>query len=147
MSGTKKCGFLLSAPPFRATSERAEADLRSTRLFPALDLYADADSRLRASAVGRPSDCAHPDVSPAGALGRGVYSIQEKQAVSILSGLHHRSDLSVETLVRYYKLRWGFETNMRDTKEELGFDQYQVHSQRSIERSVLLSFVAASLTQ
>ena len=55
--------------------------------------------------------------------------------------------LSVETIVRYYKLRWGFETNMRDTKEELGFDQYQVHSQRSIERSVLLSFVAASLTQ
>ena len=53
----------------------------------------------------------------------------------------------METLVRYYKLRWGFETNMRDTKEELGFDQYQVHSQRSIERSVLLSFVAASLTQ
>jgi len=55
--------------------------------------------------------------------------------------------LSGETIVRYYKLRWGFETNMRDTKEELGFDQYQVHSQRSIERSVLLSFVAASLTQ
>jgi len=36
---------------------------------------------------------------------------------------------------------------MRDTKEELGFDHYQVHSQQSIERSVLLSFVAASLTQ
>jgi len=55
--------------------------------------------------------------------------------------------LSVETILRYYRLRWGFETNMRDTKEELGFDQYQVRSQRSIERSVLLSFVAASLTQ
>ena len=65
------------------------------------------------------------------------------------SNLVYTTDLtlSVETLVRYYKLRWGFETNMRDTKEELGFDQYQVHSQRSIERSVLLSFVAASLTQ
>ena len=36
--------------------------------------------------------------------------------------------LSVATLVRYYKLRWGFETNMRDTKQELGFDQYQVRS-------------------
>jgi hypothetical protein len=55
--------------------------------------------------------------------------------------------LSVETIVRYYKLRWGFETNMRDTKEALGFDQYQVRSQRAIQRSVLLSFVAASLTQ
>lgn len=56
-------------------------------------------------------------------------------------------NLSVETILRYYKLRWGFETNMRDTKEELGFDHYQVHSQQAIERSVLLSFVAASLTQ
>ena len=36
--------------------------------------------------------------------------------------------LSVEILLRYYKLRWGFETNMRDTKEELGFDHYQVSS-------------------
>ena len=55
--------------------------------------------------------------------------------------------LSVEAILRYYKLRWGFETNMRDTKEELGFDHYQVRSQRSINRSVQLSFVAASLTQ
>ena len=55
--------------------------------------------------------------------------------------------LSVATIVRYYKLRWSFETNMRDTKEELGFDQYQVRSQQAIQRSVLLSFVAASLTQ
>ncbi len=54
--------------------------------------------------------------------------------------------LSVETILRYYKLRWGFETNMRDTKEELGFDPYQVRSERSINRSVLLSFVATSLT-
>ncbi len=56
-------------------------------------------------------------------------------------------ELSVETIIRYYKLRWGFETNMRDCKEELGFDHYQVRSQRAIERSLLLSFVAASLTQ
>lgn len=55
--------------------------------------------------------------------------------------------LSVATLVRYYKLRWGFETNMHDTKQELGFDQYQVRSPQAIQRSVLLSFVAASLTQ
>ncbi|RMH10910.1 MAG: hypothetical protein D6698_17185 [Gammaproteobacteria bacterium] len=55
--------------------------------------------------------------------------------------------LPVETIIRYYQVRWGFETNMRDTKEELGFDHYQVRSPRSIERSVLLSFVAASLTQ
>jgi len=55
--------------------------------------------------------------------------------------------LPVETIVRYYKLRWGFETNMRETKENLGFDHYQVRSEQAIERSVLLSFVAASLTQ
>ncbi|MBM3279985.1 MAG: transposase [Candidatus Handelsmanbacteria bacterium] len=55
--------------------------------------------------------------------------------------------LSVETIIRYYKLRWSFETHMRDSKEELGFDHYQVHCERAIDRSVLLSFVAASLTQ
>ena len=55
--------------------------------------------------------------------------------------------LSVESLVRYYKLRWEFETHMKDSKQELGFDHYQVRGVRSINRSVLLSFVAASLAQ
>jgi hypothetical protein len=55
--------------------------------------------------------------------------------------------LSVDMIIRYYKLRWGFETNMRDSKEELGFDHYQVRAEKAIDRSVLLSFVAASLTQ
>ena len=55
--------------------------------------------------------------------------------------------LSVESLVRYYTLRCGFETHMKDSKQELGFDHYQVRGVRSINRSVLLSFVAASLAQ
>jgi hypothetical protein len=55
--------------------------------------------------------------------------------------------LSVETIVRYYKLRWTFETGMHDSKESFGFDHYQVRSATAIQRSVLLSFVATSLTQ
>ena len=55
--------------------------------------------------------------------------------------------LAVSTIVRYYKWRWGLETAFRDTKENLGFDHYQVHAEQSIERSVLLAFVAASLTR
>ena len=34
---------------------------------------------------------------------------------------------------------------MRDNKETLGFDHYQVRSERAIESSVLLCFVATSL--
>ena len=53
--------------------------------------------------------------------------------------------LPVETILRYYQIRWSFETNMRDNKETLGFDHYQVRSERAIESSVLLCFVATSL--
>jgi len=55
--------------------------------------------------------------------------------------------LSVETIIYYYKLRWSFETGIRDSKESFGFDHYQVRSKQAIERSVFLSFLSASLVQ
>lgn len=55
--------------------------------------------------------------------------------------------LSVETIVHYYHLRWKIETGFRDSKESFGFDHYQVRSQTAIQRSVVLSFLSASLTQ
>jgi hypothetical protein len=55
--------------------------------------------------------------------------------------------LSVETIIRYYRLRWGLETAFRDTKENFGFDNYQVRSHKSISRFVQLSFVATSVMQ
>jgi hypothetical protein len=56
-------------------------------------------------------------------------------------------NLSVETIVYYYDLRWKIETGFRDCKESFGFDHYQVKSETAIQRSVVLSFVAATLTQ
>ncbi|MBI4532034.1 MAG: transposase, partial [Candidatus Latescibacteria bacterium] len=55
--------------------------------------------------------------------------------------------LAVETIVRYDTLRWTFETGMPDKKESFGVDHYQVRSEIAIQRSVFLSFVAASLPQ
>lgn len=55
--------------------------------------------------------------------------------------------LSVESIVYFYLLRWKIETCFRDCKESFGFDHYQVQSETAIQRSVVLSFIAASLTQ
>ena len=55
--------------------------------------------------------------------------------------------LSVEQIVYYYTLRWKIETGFRDCKQSFGFDDYRVRSKKAIQRSVTLSFVAASLTQ
>ena len=46
-----------------------------------------------------------------------------------------------------YTLYWTLETGFRDGKESFGLDHYQVRSETAIQRSVVLSFVAASLTQ
>jgi len=61
----------------------------------------------------------------------------------------YTTDLSlpVETILRYYRLRWEQETAFRDTKQSFGFDEYQVGSYISISRFVQLSFVAASVMQ
>jgi IS4 transposase len=56
-------------------------------------------------------------------------------------------ELPVETILHYYRLRWEIETAFRDTKQNFGFDEYQVKSQLSISRFVQLSFVSASITQ
>ena len=55
--------------------------------------------------------------------------------------------LPVEDILRYYRLRWEQETAFRDTKQNFGFDEYQVSSHLSISRFVQLSFVATSITQ
>lgn len=55
--------------------------------------------------------------------------------------------LSIETIIRYYRLRWELETAFRDTKENFGFDNYQVRSHKSISRFVQLSFIATSVMQ
>jgi SRSO17 transposase len=51
-------------------------------------------------------------------------------------------DLSTETILRYYSVRWTVETNYQYLKENLGFDQYRVRSLISIERYMLLCFLA-----
>ena len=56
-------------------------------------------------------------------------------------------ELPVETILHYYRLRWEIETAFRDTKQNFGFDEYQVKSHTSISRFVQLSFVSASITQ
>jgi len=55
--------------------------------------------------------------------------------------------LTIETVLRYYRLRWEQETAFRDTKQNFGFDNYQVRSHKSISRFVQLSFVATSVMQ
>jgi Transposase DDE domain/DDE superfamily endonuclease len=55
--------------------------------------------------------------------------------------------LPIETILRYYRLRWELETAFRDTKQNFGFDNYQVRSHKSISRFVQLSFVATSVMQ
>jgi hypothetical protein len=56
-------------------------------------------------------------------------------------------ELPVETVLHYYRLRWEQETAFRDTKQNFGFDEYQVRSHTSISRFVQLSFIAASIVQ
>lgn len=56
-------------------------------------------------------------------------------------------ELPIETVLHYYRLRWEQETAFRDTKQNFGFDEYQVHSHTSISRFVQLSFIAASIVQ
>ncbi len=55
--------------------------------------------------------------------------------------------LSVESILVYYRLRWGISSAFRDAKQNLGFDEYQVKSEKSINRFVQLSFVATRLIQ
>jgi len=40
--------------------------------------------------------------------------------------------LSIETVLRYYRLRWEQETAFRDTKQNFGFDNYQVYIRVSV---------------
>lgn len=59
------------------------------------------------------------------------------------------SDLGipVDELIQHYKNRWQIETAFRDSKQNFGFDTYQLKNRKSLNRHVQLSFVAACLTQ
>lgn len=51
-------------------------------------------------------------------------------------------ELDSETILRYYAVRWTIETSYQYLKENLGFDEYRVRSLVSIERYMLLCFLA-----
>ena len=59
------------------------------------------------------------------------------------------SDLGIpiDELIQHYKNRWQIETAFRDSKQNFGFDTYQLKNRTSLNRHVQLSFVAACLTQ
>jgi hypothetical protein len=46
-----------------------------------------------------------------------------------------------ETIMTYYRKRWGIETGYRHLKESQGFDHYQVRSMKSIQRFWELQFI------
>lgn len=51
-------------------------------------------------------------------------------------------ELDSETILRYYSVRWTIETSYQYLKENLGFDEYKVRNLVSIERYMLLCFLA-----
>ncbi|MBM7582734.1 transposase, partial [Caldicoprobacter guelmensis] len=51
-------------------------------------------------------------------------------------------ELGNEIILRYYAVRWTIETSYQYLKESLGFDEYKVRSLVSIERYMLLCFLA-----
>ena len=59
------------------------------------------------------------------------------------------SDLEqpVDELIRHYKNRWQIETAFQDTKQNFGFDTYQLRNRKGLNRFAQLSFVAVTLTQ
>lgn len=56
-------------------------------------------------------------------------------------------ELPIEKILQYYRLRWEQETAFRDSKQNFGFDDYQVQSETSIGRFVQLSFLSMSVMQ
>ncbi|UOF89059.1 IS701 family transposase [Fodinisporobacter ferrooxydans] len=49
--------------------------------------------------------------------------------------------LDLETILRYYQVRWNIETGYRYFKEMLGFDQYQLQSFYAIQRYWAIQFL------
>ncbi|WP_252226997.1 transposase [Caldicoprobacter algeriensis] len=51
-------------------------------------------------------------------------------------------ELGSEAILRYYAVRWVIETSYQYLKENLGFEGYKARSIVSIERYILLCFLA-----
>ena len=48
------------------------------------------------------------------------------------------TELNTEKILEYYSKRWPIETFFRNTKNNLGFKGYQVRSEKSIDRLMVL---------
>ena len=54
--------------------------------------------------------------------------------------------MPVKTAISTYLLRWGIEESFRELKDTFSFDQYQVRHQQQIQRHLIMSFLAWTLT-
>jgi len=70
------------------------------------------------------------------------YEVKEDGFESPICILSTDIELGNETILRYYAVRWTIETGYQYLKENLGFDEYKVRSLVSIERYILLCFLA-----
>lgn len=73
---------------------------------------------------------------------KGHFSSSDPKEIRVLVTNH--LSLTPETIIQKYACRWGIECIFRDMKENTGFDQYQVHSLKSISRHWLFSILAYS---
>lgn len=55
--------------------------------------------------------------------------------------------LNFQTVIKYYLNRWSIETNYKDLKTHLGFDEYKVERLLSIERCFLLVFLTINFLE
>ncbi len=47
-------------------------------------------------------------------------------------------ELSTQQILKHYLRRWPIETFFRETKQQLGFDKYQIHTIKGIKRYMYL---------
>lgn len=73
---------------------------------------------------------------------KGQFSSSDPKEIRILVSNH--LSLTPESIIQKYACRWGIECIFRDMKENTGFDQYQVHSLKSISRHWHFSILAYS---
>jgi len=59
----------------------------------------------------------------------------------------NRTDWDVTKIIKNYTLRWGIETFFRDSKQSLGFEDYQLRSIDAVERHLCLVNLAYSLLE
>ncbi len=55
--------------------------------------------------------------------------------------------LDPKTIIEYYCLRWDIEVNYKYFKSNLGFDKYTVRSLKSIERYLVIEFLAINFLE